>query len=267
MQLVIGFLLAILISVLSYRVGALSKSGALAAILTGGLIFGLGGIPWAALLLTFFISSSLLSRLFKRKKASLGDKFAKGSQRDYGQVFANGGLGALFVMAFYFLPSGSWFWIAYIGCMAAVNADTWATELGVLSSKPPRLITNGKSVDRGTSGGVTLVGYFAIFGGAFLVGLIAAIFTQGIAAYLIFLFAICAGLVGSSFDSLLGAKWQAIYYCPQCQKETESHPLHRCGSPTHKIRGWNWLNNDLVNFLCSLAGAGTAIGLWFLLGH
>ena len=59
--------------------------------------------------------------------------------------------------------------------MAAVNADTWATELGVLSRTPPRLITSGKVVERGTSGGVSLAGTLAALGGAAVIGLAAAL--------------------------------------------------------------------------------------------
>ena len=70
--------------------------------LSGGLIFGLGGIPWAVLLLAFFISSSLLSRAFAASKFVLAEKFAKGSRRDYGQVLANGGLGALLALGLVF---------------------------------------------------------------------------------------------------------------------------------------------------------------------
>jgi uncharacterized membrane protein len=64
------------------------------------------------------------------------------------------------------------------------------------------------------------------------------------------------------FDSLLGATIQAIYYCPLCHKETERHPLHTCGTSTSQRRGWYWLNNDLVNFLASVVGAGSALGVW-----
>jgi uncharacterized protein (TIGR00297 family) len=132
-----------------------------AAILTGGLIFGFGGLPWAALLLTFFVSSSALSKAFKRRKAELAEKFSKGSQRDWGQVLANGGLGALLAIGFAFKPHPNWIWLAFAGAMAAVNADTWSTELGVLSPVPPRMITSGKQVERGTSGGISLTGTLA----------------------------------------------------------------------------------------------------------
>jgi uncharacterized protein (TIGR00297 family) len=265
MNLILGFVFGALIGFLAYRARALSLSGALGATLTGGLIFGLGGIPWAVLLLTFFISSSGLSRAFARNKSYLGEKFSKGSQRDIGQVFANGGLGALLAIIYAISPEQSWSWIAFAGAMAAVNADTWATELGVLSHRPPRLITNGKVAERGASGAVSLVGYLAALAGAVLIGLGAVIFTPGPLAWELLPVLIIGGLAGTTFDSFLGATLQAIYYCPRCQKETERHPLHLCGVKTTLVRGWPWLNNDLVNFFCSLVGAGAAVVVAWLL--
>ena len=263
-QFFLGALLGVLVGFLAWRLRALNHSGAIAAAVVGALIFGLGGFPWAVLLLVFFISSSLLSKTFSRRKAALSEKFSKGSQRDWGQVFANGGLGALLVIVNGFFPQYIWPWIAFTGAMAAVNADTWATELGVLSSTQPRLITNGRPVASGTSGGVTFIGYLAALGGAVLVGTIAVPFTQSIDAFALVLFVAMAGLVGSTFDSFLGATVQSIYYCPQCQKETERYPVHTCGGETKQVRGWSWLNNDLVNFFCSLVGGLVALGLWRL---
>jgi uncharacterized membrane protein len=150
-----------------------------------------------------------------------------------------------------------------------VNADTWATELGVLSRAPPRLITTSKPVAPGTSGGLTAAGTLAALGGAALIGLVAAGFGLAagqpfLSAAGLFLLACLAGLLGSLFDSLLGATVQAIYYCDACGKETERHPLHSCGAPTRRLRGWRWMNNDWVNFIS--AAGGTAIGaLWWLL--
>jgi uncharacterized protein (TIGR00297 family) len=260
-RLLIGFVLAGAIGYLAYRARALSASGAWAATLTGGLIFGIGGLPWGVLLLTFFISSSALSRLFSQRKSAINEKFSKGSQRDWGQVFANGSLGALLAVAVGFWPASTWPWFAFVGTMAAVNADTWATELGVLSRSEPRLISNGQRVERGTSGGITLLGILSTLGGAALVGLMAVLF-NGLTGVAGLLAALLGGLAGSLFDSWLGATVQAIYYCPACGKETERFPRHTCGTPTRLKRGWSWLNNDWVNFACSLAGALVALGAW-----
>jgi uncharacterized protein (TIGR00297 family) len=254
-QLIYGFLLAIGVAFAAYRARSLSRSGALAAALTGTIIFGLGGWQWAVLLLVFFISSSLLSRLFSKRKSGVNEKFDKGSQRDAGQVLANGGLAALMAGLHFFLPSALWPWLVFTASLAAVNADTWATELGVLNPSAPRLITTGHPVEKGTSGGISLAGSLAALCGA---GLIAA-FAMGVrplaGSLLVFSLITLAGLLGAMFDSLLGATLQAIYTCPTCHKETERHPLHTCGTATSRLRGLRWLNNDLVNLGCALAGA------------
>ncbi len=275
LQILLGFILSTVIAILAWRLHALSNSGAWAAFLTGGLIFGLGGIPWAILLLTFFITSSALSRAFARRKAALSEKFSKGSTRDWAQVFANGGLGSLLALTYGLLPGQPWAWVAFAGAMAAVTADTWATELGVLSTVPPRLISNGKPVERGTSGGITRMGTLSASGGAALIGAVFTAFSYQQSAIsqisswkgflLLWVIIIIGGLAGALFDSLLGATVQAIYHCPSCQKETERHPLHICGTVTVRVRGWRWLNNDWVNFACSLVGAAIAVGIWKVL--
>ncbi|MFN3492406.1 MAG: DUF92 domain-containing protein, partial [Anaerolineales bacterium] len=142
MQLLIGFLLAIMISYLAYKAHSLSKSGAMAAFFVGTIIFGIGGWQWAILLLTFFITSSGLSRAFKKKKQNLDEKFSKGSRRDAGQVFGNGGIPAFFAVLNLFYPNEPLVWACFAASLAAVNADTWATELGVLNPTSPRMITN-----------------------------------------------------------------------------------------------------------------------------
>jgi uncharacterized protein (TIGR00297 family) len=261
----LGLILAVLVAALAWRARALSGSGVWAAVLVGAVIFGLGGLPWAVLLLTFFISSSLLSKAFVRRKAALNEKFSKGSQRDWQQVLANGGLGMLLVLLSLVLAEKEWVWAAYAGAMAAVNADTWATELGVLSRTPPRLITTGRDVERGASGGITLLGSLAAFLGGLLVAAAAVVVMPRSNPLLLVVAAAGGGLGGSFVDSLLGASVQGIYTCPACQKETERFPRHSCGTETIPLRGWRWVNNEVVNFACSLAGAVIAVVLWSLL--
>jgi uncharacterized protein (TIGR00297 family) len=257
MQLLLGFLLAILIAFLAYKARSLSTSGAVAAAFTGTIIFGIGGLPWAILLLTFFITSSALSRAFKKRKANLEEKFSKGHKRDAGQVFGNGGIATFFAALNYFYPNEPWVWVGFAASLAAVNADTWATELGVLNPNPPRMITDlTKVVEKGTSGGISLVGTLASLAGSALIAFLASLLTDN---WSLFLLIAASGLAGSLFDSLLGGTVQAMYYCPTDQKETEKHPLHTCGTETVHIRGWKWLDNDLVNFSCGVFGTVVAL--------
>jgi len=267
-QILTGLVFSGLVSFLAYRVGALSRGGLLAAWLLGAVVFGLGGLAWAIILLGFFVTSSLLSRLAKNCTSELGDKYAKGSQRDAAQVMANGGLAGGLAVAGFILtlsaPDSSWptvTWLAYCGTLAAANADTWGTELGVLSRTPPILITTGQPVQRGTSGAISLSGTLAALGGSIFIALLAAflgwtsLMPTGVLPWWTYLLAAVAGLSGALVDSLLGATLQAIYICPTCKKETEQYPTHTCGASTQRVRGLPWLNNDLVNLTCILVGA------------
>ena len=261
LQLFLGFLLAAIVAYGAYRAHSLSRSGAWGALAEGTIIFGVGGWRWAVLLLAFFISSSGLTRLFSKRKVSLNEKFDKGGQRDIGQVLANGGVASVFAGLSFFFPHAAWPWLAFVASLAAVNADTWATELGVLSPSRPRLITTWKPVERGTSGGISLYGSLAALGGSALVALLAGLVRPTGDFLPVAGIALLGGMVGAFFDSFLGATVQAIYLCPHCEKETEKHPLHTCGTRTEWVRGLSWMNNDLVNTFCALAGS--IVGLIF----
>jgi uncharacterized membrane protein len=307
-QLAIGLALSAVIGWFAYRRGSLSRSGVIGAVIVGTAIFGFGGPAWGLVLITFFVSSSLLSHYKESIKQKLAEKFDKGHQRDLGQVLANGGAGALIASAhlfeatallgaipvdhfarvavFWTLQPNSLLLAGFAGAIATVNADTWSTELGVLNKQPPRLITTWQAVEVGTSGGVSLSGTLAAVAGALLIGVMAAVLQLNYCLSLwntlvpdfhpfvgpcysqssIIAVAAIGGLAGSLFDSLLGATVQAIYFCPTCHKETERR-LHTCGTPTQLRRGWRWLNNDLVNFIASLVGAGIAAGIFGLMVH
>ncbi len=259
-QLLLGFIFAVIIAVLAYKAKSLDKSGAIAATVEGTLIFGLGGWEWAILLLAFFISSSALSKMFKARKKDLKEKFDKGSRRDAMQVIGNGGLASIFAALHHFFPEALWTWLGFAAALAAVNADTWATELGVLNPSQPRLITDLKQiVEKGTSGGISVMGTLASLAGSALIGILAGIFTPSGNFLSIFALITFAGLLGALFDSYLGATVQAIYHCPTCEKETERHPQHLCGTETRFKRGFRWLTNDWVNFSCATAGVLIAL--------
>jgi uncharacterized protein (TIGR00297 family) len=266
-----GLLLSLAIAYLAYRRGSLSLSGAAGAVVVGTLIFGLGGWVWGVVLAVFFISSSALSHFRERDKAAVAEKFEKGHRRDFGQVLANGGLGALIAALSVVAPAGHCFFL-FVGVMATVTADTWATELGTLSKGAPRLITTGRAVEVGTSGGVSALGTGVSFGGGLAIGLTAGLLgaVAGLvpwsAAAPLALIGALSGAAGSLLDSLLGATIQQVYYCDTCGKETE-RKIHRCGTATRPLRGWSWLNNDLVNLISSLGGGLVAVACYYLLSQ
>jgi uncharacterized protein (TIGR00297 family) len=210
----------------------------------------------------FFVTSSVLSHLGTRRKGRVAAQFEKGGRRDQGQVLANGAVAAVLALA-YGITRQPAMLAGLAGALAAVNADTWATEIGVLSRRRPWLVTTGRPVDPGTSGAVSTEGMLAAAAGAGLIGIAAG---WGTGSLVLAVAALAAGFIGSAADSLLGATVQAIYLCPTCQKQTERHPRHVCGSATRQVRGWSWLGNDGVNLAASLVGACVAAGLWILSG-
>jgi len=279
MKLLTGLLVALAIAYLACRAKALNKSGSVVAAILGTIVFGLGGLEWALILLIFFISSSALSKFFEKKKGIFGENFSKGSRRDAWQVAANGGIAGFMALSYFILSRFSpaselliALWISFGASLAAANADTWGTELGLLNPSKPVLLSTFRQVPKGTSGGVSLVGTLASLGGSALVGgavglLALADWGHGgdVRPFLQCLVITGSGLFGALVDSFLGATLQSIYYCPVCKKETEQHPLHRCGSPTLHQRGLKWLNNDWVNAACTISAGIMGLLLAILL--
>ena len=260
LQLLLGGILGIVFAAAAYAAGALTLDGAAGAFLVGGLTFGFGGIPLAVLLIFFFLSSSLLSGLGRSRKRRFAGMFSKCGKRDIGQVFANGGAAVLFAVAYGLTQESLWL-AGFVGAIAVATADTWATEIGILSRRQPRQITTGESVARGTSGAVSLLGYFAILSGSALIGSLGWALMRD---WRFLPIALLAGTLGSTADSFLGATIQAIFLCPVCNKETEQNPEHVCGTTTQQLRGLNWLRNDQVNFAATVVGALAALLVWFI---
>jgi len=239
----------------AYMLRFLTAAGALAG---GGLaasLIGLGGWDWAVPALAFFVLSSLLSEVGKRRKASTEVLTEKGARRDIGQVLANGGVGWALLLVYAFDPAPIWYW-GFLGAFAAATADTWETEIGTLSSLKPRLVTTWKPVPKGTSGAVSVVGTLGGLLGALVIWGCAAVLAEGSETVASVAGAVAiagGGLAASLIDSLAGATVQARYRDPVTGRETERT------EGGHLVRGWRWFRNDAVNGLCTFSGAAIAM--------
>jgi uncharacterized protein (TIGR00297 family) len=251
LNIIISVFIALVIALISYRVKFLTISGSVATFILASLIFSLGGLKWSVPIMTFFILSSILSKIRKRVNENVETYFEKSGVRDHWQVIANGGIGGILVLINYFY-SNELFYLMYVAAMAAVCADTWATEIGTLYKTKTYNILNLNPIEQGISGGISLIGTLGGCLGAFVIALSATVWINiSLTSY--FIFIVFAGLTGSLFDSLLGATLQAQFECTRCGKITE-RIVHCNENTTHKS-GYNWMNNDLVNLLAGIFGS------------
>lgn len=233
---------------------SVTGSGAVAGAVVGTLIFIGGGPGYWLMLMLFFVGSSLAGRVGSRRRPSLERMHERGSRRDYVQVFANGGVAAIAALLLR-MTGHLAFATATAAALAAATADTWASELGVLSSRPPRSILTWRRLEAGTSGGVSWLGTAAAAAGSILIAASFAAVEPRITLLPALAIILPAGLLGTTADSLLGATVQAQY-----RDDTGRPTERRAGeqSPNTRTRGAAFVNNDVVNAASTLVAAVAA---------
>ncbi len=245
---------------IAFALRFLNRAGAAAGGLFAASLVGLGGTVWAVPGATFFFLSSILSHLGRRRKAAAAARSEKGPIRDAAQVFANGGVAWGFLLAHALWPKPV-FYVGFLGALAAAAADTWATELGTMARGQPRLVTTLERVPPGTSGAISRMGTLGALLGALSVALSAAL---SVAPATLLFSATLGGFLATLVDSLLGATIQAQYRHPDTGETSE---VAAEGLRAHTlVRGWAWVNNDRVNWACTLAGAFLTIACFRLAG-
>ena len=205
------------------------------------------GLTGGALLALFFLSGSILT--FRKQHPT------QHTGRSARQVLANGMVAALGSACLALGFDAGWPLIC--GGLAAAQADTWATEVGLEAPYPPRLVTTFAQVPPGTSGAITLRGTMAgALGAAAMTALAVALGVDPPAA----LSGGLGGGIGFIADSYLGATLQASYYCRVCDTRTESS-THSCGRSARLESGLSWLDNDAVNVASTSIGGFAALAI------
>lgn len=239
-----GAAICLLLAALVFSTRAATPGAALTgAVFTGALWLQTPGLhtalwPLLALLVLTFAGT----RFGRRRKESLGTAEARRG-RTASQVAANLGVAALagipLSAAHVFTPvafGGRAALAAMVAAMAEATADTVSSELGQVLGGTPRMITTLRRVPAGTDGAMSLAGT--------LTGAAAAVLVVGVAWIALPQLsrvgagiALAAGIAGTLVDSLLGAGPERL----------------------------EWLNNDAVNALSTLAAAllaAWAVGRW-----
>ncbi|KAJ2750558.1 hypothetical protein GGI19_005037 [Coemansia pectinata] len=278
-----AILLTAALCLISLRRQSLSGSGAIAAAVVGLSTASNDNILFTVVLLAFFVSSSYWTKYQARAKAKLDPCYNKASRRNWKQVLCNGGVGAVISIIYQYNFDGRrpeemsleerklmtlliWGYIGFYSCCAA---DTWASELGTLSSDWPVLITTLKQVPPGTNGGVSKLGVLASFAGGALIGLAAdvTLWIQYFGAYRsgalpkipYNMLGSVFGTLGSLIDSLLGATMQASYAVDKrVASDISANELKQLKGAV-LVAGRDILSNNMVNVVASVSTVAIAI--------
>ncbi|MGC8607831.1 MAG: DUF92 domain-containing protein [Vulcanisaeta sp.] len=272
-----ALIISLILAYAALRIRVITRDAIIPSILVGSMIL-LGGPSSILPFIVFLGSSSVLTKVGVERKEELGTaEDVKG--RNWKQVLAVGLVPstlALLAGIAYFNHSMVMYQLlstAAITSIAYSNADTWASELGVLSNSRPRLIIRPWTiVDPGVSGGVTLLGEASSLLGSSTI----ALTYLGIQYLLKFLgyidsvniwfviIVLILGYLGEVLDSILGALFQPKYKCPRCGIMTDRE-VHVCGERTIRVMGSYDLENEDVNLLVSAIIAAASIVVLLLL--
>lgn len=187
-----------LIVLYAYRKKKIDISAVIMTAIVGFSCFFSGGVRWIVVLLLFFVFGNLVSHYKKAYKGILGCEQAI---RTWKNVFGNGGATMIFAIWNWVIPNPVWF-LAMCGAMACATADTFATELGQVFSKNPRMVHTLKKVRPGETGAVSKEGFMASIFGAFIISIPLLVWGYSVE---IFLFVVMCGFSGCVIDSLMGA--------------------------------------------------------------
>lgn len=149
-------------SYLLYKWKMLTRDGSLAAGFLGVYLLVVAGWNWILPVLFFFVSSVLFTKINRRDHK----KETQAGGRNAWQVLANI-LWALLSSVLFLITRNELFIFLFITAVAAVTADTWASEIGPLVNKKSFSVADWKMHRAGITGGISLGGTLAALAGAF----------------------------------------------------------------------------------------------------
>ncbi len=202
-------------AIASYAFRLLSAGGIAFASGLGVAAYLLGGLVPFFTLLVFYVLAELATWAGRKGTDARHEK------RTSSNIFGN----CVAALAALFIGQG----LGFFGAISAAFADTISSEIGLLSSRKPVLITTLREVEKGTDGGVTALGFGASLVAAAVIGAVYYFFVgRSLVGFSII---VMAGFFGTAFDSVLGATLQKK----------------------------GLLTNTQVNFVASIFGAAVAM--------
>jgi uncharacterized protein (TIGR00297 family) len=207
--------------------------------LLGVLVWGTLGWQGYAVVLFYFLVGSLVTKIGLAEKEAAGIAEKRSGARGPENVWGSALTGTICAVGTLLIPLVyssnynailSFLWLGYVASFSTKLSDTCASEVGKAYGKSTFLITTLQPVARGTEGAISLEGTIAGIVGSLAIALVAwsvsLIDGWGI------VWSVLAALIATNLESVIGATLQNKY---------------------------NWLTNEVVNFVNTLIGAIAAI--------
>ena len=216
----------------------LTPIGNINGAILGILVWGTLGWRGYLIVMLFFLLGSVLTFVGIEQKEKEGIAEERSGMRGAGNVWSSALAASLCAIATLFCPESirGLFVLGYVASFCTKLSDTTASEVGKAYGKTTYLITNLKSVPRGTEGAVSLEGTIA---GTFASVVLAAIaWVIGLISPIGIIWCVIAAFIATTIESLIGATLESRF---------------------------TWLTNDLVNLINTVIGAIAAIFLAWII--
>ena len=194
-----------------------------------------------------FVSVSISSKLSKKLRGQKDPGTQKKGGRSGYQIMGVG-LWSLAAIILNYMSGTSVFRHLFFLALAEQFSDSMASDIGCITKKRNIDIITFKPVEKGLSGGVSLLGTLCALIGAFGILLIPYCFSMMNTREYWILSLVAFG--GAMIDSVLGSLLQVLYQCGECGAKTEL-PEH-CGKKADRIKGFRLIDNVAVNLLSGL---------------
>lgn len=237
------FISTILLVLFCFIRKQLNFFGCICAIIVLLISLLLGGYKAELMLLIFLFSAAVSSRVSDSARGRRNEIHEKEGPRDGIQVLVNT-IPALLSLVLFFINRQYTFLIVFSATVSEACADTWASDIGMLSKKKPISVLSFKRIDTGLSGGVSFLGSCISVIIALLWSFLHCLIWgfNGI-LYSVILFV--SSTLGVFFDSFLGALIQVKYFDEQGKMTEKKYAPD--GSKRIIAHGLPFINNDCVN--------------------
>ena len=243
------------LAVLAMYSKAMSPGGGICAFILFALVgfLGKGVTPILFITLLFLISTvvSVLGKKLKRKKP---DSSEHHEPRTAKQIIAVGLMASLTLILFSLTRQRVFYYLFFLALTEQI-ADSMASDIGCLTKRKNVSIISFRPVERGISGGVSMLGTLSALVSSFLLATIPMLLGEFSLKIVLLLGAV--SFVGTLLDSVIGALAQALYRCDRCNTLTEART--HCGASARLVKGFSIIDNIAVNHISGFITCGLGL--------